>query len=241
MGMNKYDLSDAILKRRTFSIFDDFPVYVSTDLWTSTASGASAAGADGEGGILQLVGTTSANDYAYVKTTQKCFKIVNNNPLYCEAFIQFSEADTNKANVMFGFSSSVVAGMIANSTGEPQSTFDGAVIYKVNGATVWNTKSSQSTTSPGKSISTTTAGGTAYQRLLIVIEPVSSTVAEITYYVNGIQLQVSGARNPIKDNLTYTGITNMNFFVGLKQTSTSTAETINVDYMAAGQLRALFT
>src|SRR5271165_944730 len=102
MGMSKYDVHNELLLRRTMKVFDDFRMYVSTDEWTTVASGCSVAGADAEGGILTWTGDTTPNDYCYVKTTQKIFKFVNNNPLMCEAYIQFAEQNTNQQSVMFG-------------------------------------------------------------------------------------------------------------------------------------------
>ena len=241
MGMNKYDQSDAWIKRRTHMVFDDFDVLVSTDVWTTTVSNVTIAGQDLEGGQVLFTGTTNANDYGYLATTKKTFKIVANNPIGIECLIQWTQANTNQMAMMFGVSSAVGAGMIANTTGEPIGTFDGAVIYTIPGSTFYKTKSSVGTTSPGASISSTVAGQTAWQRLLIVIEPVSSTIAEVTYWVNGVQLYVANQITPIKDQLTYTSAGVMQFFLGMKQISTANAEALLVDYMTASQLRILFT
>jgi hypothetical protein len=241
--MNKYDTHDALLKRRTFGLFDDFAYYVSTDLWTTVADGATVAASALEGGILTLTGDTTLNDEVNVATTLACFKFVSSNPLMCELFVQYSEANTNKMNFGFGFTSAGgSADMLVDTTGEPAASFSGAIIYKVPGGTQWKTCSSLGSTQT-KNQSDTTAGGTAYQRLQIVVEPVSSTIAEVTYYVDGIQLKTTGGRpgtTLIKDQLTYTSAVVMNLWFGLKQGST-TAEAAAVDYAAAEQLRATFT
>ncbi len=248
MGMNKYDLHDVLELRRTMLLFDDFQEYASGVSngcgWTTvTAGGGTAAVNDGNGGILTLAPTDSTlNREVYVKGSHQLFTFAANQPMMCEAFLQYSEANTNKANIAFGFMSSVGAASMQDNTGEPKTNFSGAVIYKVPGGTQWKTCSSIGTTQT-VSQSDTTAGGSAYVRLRIEVMPVSSTLAEVTYYVNGIQLKTSGGRpgtSLIKDQMTYTGALSMAVFMCCKNGST-TAESLLVDYVGCEYLRALFT
>ena len=72
---------------------------------------------------------------------------------------------------------------------------------------------------------------------------ISSTLAEVTYYVDGNQLKTATGRpgtGKIKDQLTYTGAIAMGMFVMCKNGST-TPESLLVDYMGAELLRATFT
>jgi hypothetical protein len=241
------DFHDSLIKRRTIGGFEDFSYYSSGSNYTTTKSSSfTVAAGNSTGGICIITGDTSANDYGYVGTTNKILSITNNYPIYIETMLQYTEQNTNAANVMFGVSSAALTsnGMQATSTGEPPSSWSGAVIYKVNGGTMWKTKSSVGSTSPGASQSNTVAGtssATAQQWLGISIEPVSATIAEVTYYVDGQQLYVANQITPIKDQLTYTGAAQMAVFVGLMQTSTVNAEILNVDYVAYEQLVRLFT
>lgn len=239
MGMKKPDVHNRFALRRTMELWDDFKYYVSTDLWTTTKdTSPTAAVSDGVGGILTLTGDTTANDEVYVASTVQCFKFVADNPIIVEAMLQFSEQNTNQAAMMFGLMSSVGADSIVDTTGEPKSSFSGAVIYKVPGGTQWKTCSSLGSTQT-KNQSTTNAPDTAYHRLTINVMPVSSSIAEVTYYVDGVQLGTSGGRpgqNLIKDQLTYTSAAVMGVFVGLKQIATGVAEVLNVDYLAGEQL-----
>ena len=68
-------------------------------------------------------------------------------------------------------------------------SFSGAVIYKVDGGTVWKFVTSIGTTNT-VSTSVTTAGGSAYQRLAIKIVPNSSTTALAYPIVDGKQLNI---------------------------------------------------
>lgn len=235
MGMNKVDVHDSLLKRRTNGRFDDFNDYSSGGYWTSTLNGsATAAVGNGLGGVLVMSAVDStANRELYVANTNSIFLLQANSPIYVETGIQYAEANVNQAMVMFGVMNAVGNGSIVNTTGAPKSSFSGAVIYKVPGSTVWQTCSSVGSTQ-NLSVSTATAGGSAYHRLGIQINPVSSTIAEVSYFLDDVQLLTSTGRpgqNLIQDQLTYTGAVAMQMFVGLKNGSTS-PEQLNIDYAA---------
>jgi hypothetical protein len=251
--MSKYDVHDILELRRTMLLFDDFQEYASGVSngcgWTTVTAGAGAATVgDTVGGVLNLAPTDSTtNREVYVKGSHQLFLFANNKPFCGEAYIQFTEANTNKANIAFGFMSGVGAASMADTTGEPKASFSGAVIYKVPGGTVWKTASSVGTVMGGAGgvaqVSDATAGGAAYVRLRIEVMPISTTIAEVTYFVDGIQLKTSGGRPGqalIKDQLTYTSALQMSVFMMCKNGST-TAETLNVDYVGCEHLRALFT
>lgn len=244
MGMQKPDIHDSFRFRRTMGVWDDFLWYTSGQLWTTIKdTSVAVAGGDGVGGILTITGDTTLNDEGYVAMTNQLFKYQANTSMIAEAYIQYAEANTNEAIVGFGFMSGVAGDALVDTTGEPKSSFSGALIYKVAGTTVWKTCSSIGSTQT-KNVSDTTAGGTNYQRLLIEIVPVSSTIAEVTYYVDGVQLKTAGGRpgqTKIKDEVTYTGAVAMGLFVGLKQGAATNAETLNIDYIAAEELARRFT
>lgn len=241
--MQKPDIHNHFQLRRTMGLWDDFLSYTSGQLWTTTKDTTpTVAAGDAQGGILTLTGDTTGNDEAYAALTNQVFKYTDKMPIIGEAAVQFAEANTNQAAMMFGFMSAVGANAIVDTTGEPKASFSGAVIYKTPGSTVWKTCSSIGTTQT-KNTSDTTAGGSAFQRLLIEIMPVSATLAEVTYYVDGIQLKSSGGRpgqTKIKDQVTYTGAAAMGLFVGMKQIATGVAEVLKVDYIAAEHLTRLY-
>lgn len=240
MGMVKCDTHDALLKRGTHGFLEEWNTYSSGGMFTTTTGGSGAATVGSAPfGILTLAPTDSTlNREVYVATTNALFLFQNNKNISIEAYLQFSEANTNKANIAFGLMSAIGAASMADTTGEPKASFSGAVIYKVPGGTVWKTASSVGTTN-NVSVSNKTAGGSAYHVLRIDIEPVSSTIAEVTYFVDDVQLQLATGRvgqNLIKDQLTYTSALNMQLFVCCKNGST-TPETLLVDYVAWEQKR----
>lgn len=225
--------------------FEDFlaPV-VSGDLWTPTVADSSSAstlalvltGTGGKGGILSLTQDATDNDELYYSTSVKSFKIQNGKPLMIEARIQFTELNTSGQNIIFGFMSATGANLLIDDGAGPVASATMAVIYKVDGGTVWRARS-QIGAAVGQtdSISGKTAGGASYQTLRVEINPYSSTNAEVIYFVDGEQLKTA-AGLPIKHDLVYTNAVEMTALVGCK-TGSATAEVLLVDYVSAWQKR----
>jgi hypothetical protein len=242
MGKALVNLPDAFEKRRSVSLFDDFLWFVTAHQWTSvlTDSGTASVG-DAKNGVLALVasdGTVADNDEAYVKSTQEVFLIAADKPILAEARVQFSEANTDDANVFFGIMDAIGANTLVDDGGGLKASFSGAAIYKVDGGTVWKCVSSLAGVQT-VSTSTKAAGGTAYQTLRIEISPVSSTVAEVTFWVDGLPLYdaaILGRQVQIKHLVTYTGATEMTVGAGVKNGGAN-LETLNVDYIGAFQVR----
>lgn len=228
--------------RKQAEFIEDFFWYISPHLWTSvlTDSGTAAVG-DVASGILTLTpsdGSVGDNDEAYTHTTNALMLFANNNPLVAEALVQFTEAATNKANAFFGIADSIGANTLVDDGGGIKTSFSGAAIYKVDGGTVWKTVSSLGSTQT-ITTSTTTAGGSAYQCLRIEAKPISSTILELAYFVDGLQLlnaAVPGRPQPIKDYVTYTSAVAMQIGAGVKNGSTD-QQTLLIDYIAWAQHR----
>lgn len=225
-------------RRLSHGVSDDFYSYATDGLWTTVASnGGGLAASDAAGGVLVFSpsdSTAGDNDEVYLKSTQEVFKFANNKPIQFEAMLQFAEASTNVGNVIVGLKDAVAADSILDTGGGPAASYSGMVFYKVDGDLNWWVESSLA----GTQITTRTnlvAGGAAYQLLRIEAVPVSSTVVEIAYLVNGVQC-VDANGNKIKHSLTYTNATEMAVCVGLKN-GTTTAETLLLDYVQAFQAR----
>src|ERR1700680_5162844 len=101
MGMPKLQLHDDLIKRGTHNLFEEWNASTSGGLWTTTADGGATAIAAGQYGILTLPAVdTNTNRQVYVATTNSLYLITSGHALMCEAYLQYSEANTNKANVM---------------------------------------------------------------------------------------------------------------------------------------------
>ncbi|HSG68904.1 MAG TPA: hypothetical protein VLA12_00740 [Planctomycetaceae bacterium] len=224
--------------RLTHGFFEDFQEFVTGDLWTVTASNSGGVTiGDAAGGIATVdpSGTTIAdNDETYLHTTKELFLLAAEKPLDFAARIKFAEAATNAANVAVGLMDAVAANSIQDNGAGPDGTFDGAVIYKVDGGTVWRFKTSNATTATD-SISTTTAGGSSYQTLEIRIRHQDAANCSLVPLVDGVQLKTSGGVL-IEHKLAYSGLAEMAVVLGLKSGST-TAESLLVDYVSCWQKR----
>lgn len=223
--------------RDWFGFFDDFDWAVTAHRWTTLVADTTptVAVGDAAGGVVTLFTDTTDNNEVAIKTTAELFLFAAGKPLFCEGLIKYSENDTNKANVFFGFSDAIGANQLLDNGAGPKTTMSGMGIFKVDGGTAWKTVSSKSTTQTINT-STKTAGGTAYQRLRIEGRPVDATTYEITYYVDGVPLRDSRGVQ-IKDNLTLTSATEMQVGLYAKTGGGAGGETVLCDYIAAYQKR----
>lgn len=227
-------------QRDQYNVFDDFFYFVSTDTWTSilTDSG-TAAVTDAVKGVLALAasdGTVADNDQTLIKGTTEIFKFADGKPMFAEALIQFTEANTDDANVGFGVANAVAADLLRDDGAGPKTSGSFLMIYKVDGSNVWKVASSCNATQT-ISTSTATAGGSSYQRLRIEYMPLSSILAEAHFFVDGIQLLDSSTLKPIVHRFDHSDSpTEMQLFATVKNGG-GNLETLNIDYIAAAQKR----
>ena len=177
----------ALAESGQFGFFEDFLWYTTAHLFTTVASdsGTVAVG-DAKGGVVVVTpsdGTVGDNDESYLKSTAELFKFVAGQAIYGEALIQFSEANTDDANVFFGFADNIIADALVNNGGGMKTSFSGACIYKVDGSTVWKCVTSNGS-SQTISTSLTTAGGSSYQKLRIEGRDVDGSNFEVTFFVD---------------------------------------------------------
>lgn len=236
-----------LTQRRIFSIEDDFVTYVDTQTWTKALStgGSAAAGASAYGGQLAIGSSAVANLDNYVRSTNKVFLFGQDQPIIAEARLQFTEANTNQAAVIFGLSSAIAAGGgWLNSTGTGViSSFSGAAIFKKAGTSQWFTVSSLGASQTVTAVNTQDVNGNPsdgnWHTLRVEFQPLTASLAEVRYFVDGLQLRPATtptATMGIVDQLTFTSAAAMYAGVGLLNGSTS-VETLNVDYVVASQIR----
>lgn len=201
---------------------------------TITDSGSVTIG-DAVRGIAALVpsdGTVADNDEAYFASPNEVFKFAAGQPLYGRASVQFTEANTDDANVFFGFMNAIAANSIVDNGAGPQASGCHAVLEKRDGETQWRltTRNGSASTS---TLSTTTAGGSAYQKLEILVEDYTGTSCQVTAKVNGDFLRDSN-NLPIRHTILYASATEMQVGFGVKNGGAN-LETLNVDYVCATQ------
>jgi hypothetical protein len=222
-----------------YGVFSDF-VDAQSDLFfvdTVTDSGTVAV-ADGVRGIMTLDpsdGTVADNDEAYLASANEIFKVAENKNILGVAYIQFTEANTDDANVAFGFQNAVGANSILDDGAGLKVSGDTFAIYKVDGGTVWKCVSCVNGTST-VSTSTTTAGGSSYQKLSIEIVNRTSLGCSVIFKCDGLPLKDSTTGLDIVHTALYASATEMEVFVGVKNGDTN-QETLLVDYLGAWQER----
>jgi len=223
------ELPDQLKLRRQFGFFDDFDTYVTTQRWTTTADagGSQALDADGVGGLLAITTGSVDNDEAYVESTVELYKFDADKPIVFEARVQYTEAATDAANILLGLMDAVGADSLQDDGAGPKASYSGAVLFKSDGATVWNCESSIGS-SQVTTVTEQTAGGSTSQTLRIEFQPITSTDGEIRFFIDDAFVA--------KHSLTFTSATEMAIVLGAKAGSAN-GETLNVDYVACYQLR----
>lgn len=224
-------------------IEDDFTEDLESNRWVATTGsgdGGSATVGDAVGGVLAILTNAQDNTEEYVESANETFKFAANKPLRFRARVQFTEASTNKANIIVGLMDAVAADALVNDGGGPKSSYSGAVFFKEDGQTLWSVEASISTTQTtaqltaantltGKSYTAGTASG-VYKWLQIEFNPISSTSAEIVFNIDGEDVY------KMVGNF-ITNATEMQIVLGAKAGGASANETLNVDFVSCIQKR----
>jgi hypothetical protein len=224
----------------TIQIFSDFTEDQADTVFidTITDSGTVAIG-DALGGIAVLTpsdGSVGDNDEAYYACPNEVFKLTATKPIYGKARIQFTEANTDDANVAFGFQNAVGANSILDNGAGLKVSGDTFAIYKVDGGTVWKCVSVVNGGTANVSTSVTTAGGASYQVLEVIQnDDGRSATATFVFKCDGLYLRDSN-NAIITHSVPYASATETQVFVGVKNGDTN-LETLNADYVIAKQKR----
>jgi len=244
MGVKLVDLPDWLEKRRTsFSPPDDFHWYVTAHNWTSLAadSGTSvtistATGLAAGGWLLLTPGTTDNNEVA-AYSTNKVTLFAADKPALFETRINFTEANTSAMNCCVGWASAFGANLMVDDGAGMATNFSGAMIFKVDGGTVWKCISSIGTTQTVSTSTVTAGGGT--QVLRIEFHPLTSTTGDFVFLCDsgsGLKPFLDSNNREIKHTaVTITSAATMNYGMYCKQGSTS-ADLLYVDYAYNAQL-----
>lgn len=223
-------------------VYDDFVcnnTTKTTDLWQviKGTGGSLTLSSSLSGGWISIPTAASSNDYQCFFTQEPTFQIVPTSGFLAawEAYVNVTEANTNKASWFAGFTSTTTTGFLTNS-GVPPSSYSGAVIYKTEGTLNLNAQTSNgSTQNTTSSAITTVVSGTSYI-IGMSINSNDGTTAICTYYVSKV---ASNARSLVASgtlNLTIASLANMYFGFGVHAASSS-AETLTLDYVQAAMGR----
>lgn len=223
---------DLLVRQQTVVFHDDFVSDLDTNIWTTTAtdSGTATVG-DVNNGTVVLApsdGTVADNDEIYLSTANESFLFAANKPGYVACRIQFTEANTDDANVIFGVADAPIADTLLDNGAGPKASYSGAVFFKVDGSTVWQCENSIAGTQK-TTTTTTTAGGSAFQLLEIEWRPKTSTLMDVIFKIDGVEV----AKHV---DQVFTSATEMKLFAGAKN-GAGNNESIVVDFMQAAKTR----
>ncbi len=230
-----------LLQIDKFGVFSDFMGDQSDtdfiDLITDLSSGSGLVVGDEVGGVMTMSITDATdNDEMSLYSANEVFLHANNKPIYAISRVQYSEGNTNAANFAgLLLANAPVADTLVDNGGGLRTTGSVFGIYKVDGETVWRCRSGCNGTNT-TSVSTTTAGGTAYQVLEIEIADYTTLACQVTFRVDGKALLDSTTGKPIVHTVLYASATEMALAFCGKNGST-TAEVFKCDYIGAWQLR----
>lgn len=217
---------------------DDFAYFVDSDFWTSLAAdGGSTAFAEGDAEHGRLQGATGAtdNNEILLRSTNELALFQADGAFIYEARIQFTEANTDDANVAVGLADNAGANLLSDDGGGDNINSSGVLIFKIDGGTTWRCACENNATIV-ETASVQTAGGADYQVLTIVGKAISSNDYEFTYFLDHKPLTDSNNRK-ILHTLNYSSATDMRIVAGYVKAGSANSETLNLDYCAFGQRR----
>jgi hypothetical protein len=201
--------------------YDNFP---QPGLKVIASDGGTVTIADGVNGVCALSPGSSDNDEIYLVATTETVKFAAGETFVGETNLQWSEANTDASNFIFGFMSAVGADALADNGGGPRATGDYVALWKIDGGTQFYAGvQSDGTAKPtidALGVPLTTAGVSDYQKLKIKVVCESATRGFATFWVDEQHIAIH--------HFTYSSATEMQLMLGIKNGGAN-AETLNVD------------
>lgn len=224
---------------RFFMFFDDFlnPASATASdyhAYTSNNDGATGTNAfrDEAGGIMNIVTAAADNDYHALSSIAENWLFAAGKELWFEARFRIAEATTNESTWWFGFTDTLTTGGMQANTGGPLASYDGALIWKTpETAMTVNFETSNADTQNTLSAFATSITNT-WHRAGFYFDGAATTSTITPYFHNGTDWTVGTAQN-----ITLSGLEEMHLVFGVKAGPTAAAETLQVDYIKALQLR----
>jgi hypothetical protein len=182
---------------------------------------------DAAGGVVSIATDVNDNDEIYVSSIAENWLFAASKPLWFEARVALTEANTDDANLIVGLSDAVGANTLLDNGGGPPASYDGAVWYKVDGSLLWRFETSNA----GTQVTNANVGAfvnNTWYRVGMLFNPNDGTTGIITPYLNGVK----GTAH----NITLAGLEEMHLVLGAKAGGAN-AETLRVDYAKVVQAR----
>lgn len=251
MSFNKVNLMEETKKLFLTSGFSDDFWNLDTTLWTSvlTDTGTAAEDQDGINGLVTLLpsdGSVADNDEAYIYTNE-CTKFLNGKSFYLGARLQFTEAATNAANILFGIGEGFgPANTLQDNGGGPPADYDGCCFFKVDGNTRWFFETSLGTSQQTFELDYV-AGQAGFTTLILECEVVSATEIVVTPWIDQTgrnalvqalpySANFNPRRVPVQSRFAYSSPGEMAICFGVKNGSANQQQ-LDVDLCFINQVR----
>lgn len=220
--------------RTQFELFDDF-LNLDTVKWASVDdAGTGTNTANGvAGGQVSVVTAAADNDYHLMTSAAKVFKFAAGKPLWFEAEFTLTEANTDDANILLGLVSVTTSGNLQNDGAGPASSYDGAVLFKVDGTmTIQAETSAGSAQATNANVCTFTSGST--YRVGIHFDPADGVTGLVTFEVEDRTAGV--LYQPAIHRIALASLGAMNLVYGVKAGGAN-AESLKMNYIRCIQAR----
>lgn len=212
-----------------------------TDLWQviKGTGGSIALGGPGgtnKNGWISIPTAASANDYQAFFTQGAQYALAAGSPIVMEAYLNVTEAATNKASWWIGFTDTTTTGFISNA-GAPPASFSGFVVYKTLNAM---TLSVMTSNAAAQTTAAAVATAVSAQSLIIGVyaDPNDGVTGKVTYWISSVSGGVISLLATGTLNLALAALNPMYLGFGIKAGSAA-AETLMMDYIQAYGVRVL--
>jgi hypothetical protein len=221
---------------KAITISDDFITGVDAGTqWITLDDGGTGTNTHGDqiGGSLNIVTAAANDDYHAMRSTAQAFDFVGRNELWFEARFKITEAATNQTCWWFGLTTDDTTGGFQAGGAGPLATYDGALVYKIEGAMAIDAETSNAGTQDVETGLATFVTNT-WTRVGFHVSSAATTAVCTAYF------DVAGGTGALTAhgttmNITRAGMVPMNIVFGVK--SGGSVETMLVDYVKCVQLR----
>lgn len=215
--------------------FDDF---YSADAHTYTSVDDAGTGTnayqDAAGGVYSVVTAAADNDYHAMTSVAENWLFASGKELWFEARFKLAEANTNESAWWMGFTDTLTTGGLQANTSGPLASYDGALFWKDEATMAIDFETSNAgTQNTGTALATFVTNTWTRVGMYFDGDPSGSGTGTVTPYTDVGSGWVEGTAQDI----VLSGLAEMHLVFGVKAGPSGGAETLQMDYVKAVQLR----
>lgn len=223
--------------RSHFTFFDDFfeaPLDANLK-WLEVDDGSTGTNAVSDiiGGVGTVVTAAANDDHHAISSRGESFKLSSTKELWFEARFRVVEAATNQSTWWFGLTSDLTTGGMQTAGSGPLGTYDGVLIYKIEGAMAIDAETSNASSQDIETGLATFVTNT-WTRVGFHVSA-DATTAVVTPYFDVSDTAISQMTAGTPMNLTRSGLDEMHLVAGIK--SGGSVEPLEIDYIKCVQIR----